>query len=91
MKSAASNVCRQVGLVQPDAVVHAEAGVEPAEHSVGHFGVEELTLDERLQHASAERLGEHRRRVGRQLHEGAVGPEAAVGAPCVDVRLPVQQ
>ena len=65
--------------------------MEPAEHSVGDFAVEELTLGEELQHTSAERLGRQGRRVGRHLHEGAVGPEAAVADQCVDVRLPVRQ
>jgi hypothetical protein len=45
----------------------------------------------RLQYVPPECLRQRLRRVRRQGHEAAVGPEAAVGDQGVDVRLPVQE
>jgi len=72
-------VGHRVVLVQPHAVVDAEAGVLPAEHAVRHLGLEQFAVHEQLQHAAPERLGQHRGGVGRQVHERTVGTKAAVG------------
>jgi len=82
---------RLVLLVQPHAVMHAEPRVHPLQHPLGHLRLEQLALDEELQHASAKRLRQHRRRVRRQPHEGPVGPETTICHEGVDVRLPIEE
>ena len=65
--------------------------VHPFQHARSHVRLEQLPLDEELQHGTTERLGQDRGVVQRHREERTVGQEAAVGDQGVDVGIPVEQ
>ena len=74
--------------------MHVEAGVRSLEHHLGLILVEEAAAHEEPEHGAAEGLAQGGAVIGRPAgpaHEGAVGPETAVGHDEVEMGMPVGQ
>ena len=85
---------RTVILADPDAGMDVEARVGPLEHPLSLILVEEAAADEEPEHGAAKGLAQGGAVIGRPAgpaHEGAVGPESAVGDDEVEMGKPVGQ
>ena len=59
--------------------MHVESRVRPGEHALGRLDVHQFAFHEHLEHCAAERFGQCRDVMERQVNEGAVWAKTAVG------------